>query len=247
MLSTIVSGRRTAQLQGKKEMKMVDLLIVGPNGDMGRALFRSAARTPGVDLIGGVGPKGRDYIGLDLGLLVGLGRAPGVHVCEEIGTLIDAADVVLECTKPAGFMEVLDARLEHGRAFVTGTTGFSSEQRARLREAATAIPVLHASNGSPIVGLLYELVSLVSRAVGESADIDIFEIHQNRKLDTPNGMAQEIAQKITAALELDLDRAAEYGQVGTGRGQPRTIQYNSIRSGASHGRAYLWYCPYRGD
>ena len=212
---------------------MVDLLIVGPNGDMGRALVRSAASTPQVELIGGVGPKGRDYIGLDLGLLVGLGRPLGVCVSDEIGTLIDAADVVLECTRPAVSLEVLDVCLEHRRAFVTGTTGFSDEQRARLREAATTIPVLHASNGSPIVHLLYELVSLVSRAVGESADIDIVEIHQNRKLDAPSGTAREIAQKIATALELDLDRAAEYGRVGTGRRRPGSIQYSSIRSGGT--------------
>ena len=226
-------GQWAAQLQINKEAKMVHLLIVGPNGNMGRALVKSAASAAEVQLIGGVGPQGRDYIGLDLGLLVGLGRPLGVCVYDEIDAIIDTADVVLECTRPAVSMEVLEVCLAHRCAFVTGTTGFSSEQRDRLREAATAIPVLHASNGSPIVHLLYELVRLVSRAVGKSADIDIVEIHQNRKLDAPSGTAQEIAEKIATALELDLDYAAAYGQVGTGRRQPGSIQYSSIRSGGA--------------
>ena len=45
---------------------MVKLLIVGPNGAMGRALVRRAAADPDINLVAGVGPKGRDYIGIEM-------------------------------------------------------------------------------------------------------------------------------------------------------------------------------------
>ncbi len=210
---------------------MVNLLIVGPNGNTGRALVRCAARRADVNLVGGVGPEGRDYIGSDLGLLVGLGRRVGAHVVDDIQDIIDESNVVLECTRPEVSMEVLEACLEHGKAFATGTTGFSPEQVKRMRRAGDAIPVLHASNGSPIVHLLYDLVRLVSRRVGEEADIDIVEMHGSGKLDAPSGTAQEIGEIIAEAVGLDLDQVAEYGREGMGRRGSDSIQYSSIRSG----------------
>lgn len=212
---------------------MVKLLIVGPNGNMGRALVRAAARTPGIELVGGVGPKDRYYIGTDLGLLVGLGKHVGARVFDDIEHVIDESDVVLECTRPKASIEVLDACLDHQRAFATGTTGFSEEQAIRIRRAGDTIPVLHAANGSPIVHLLYKLVRLVSQEVGQEADIDIVEMHGNTKLDAPSGTAMEIAEIIADTLGYDLDRVAGYGRRGIGQRESDSIQYNSIRSGGT--------------
>jgi 4-hydroxy-tetrahydrodipicolinate reductase len=210
---------------------MVKLLIIGPNGKMGRALVKAAAENPKIDIVAGVGLAGRDYIGLDLGLLVGLGRRIGAQVFDDIQLVIDGCDVVLECTTPAASMGVLEACLEHGKAFVTGTTTFSKEQARRLRDAGDAIPVLRASNASRIVHLLYDLIRLITRRVGEEADIDIVEMHHNRKLDAPSGTAREIGEVIAGELGLDLDGVAEYGREGLGTRASRSIQFSSIRSG----------------
>jgi 4-hydroxy-tetrahydrodipicolinate reductase len=200
---------------------------------MGRALVRAAARTPAIELVGGVGPRGRDYIGTDLGLLVGLGKHIGARVFDDLDPFIDEPDVVLECTRPAVSMAVLEACLDHKKALATGTTGFSEEQATRIQHAGDAIPVLHAANGSPIVHLLYKLVRLVSQEVGEEADIDIVEMHGNTKLDAPSGTAMEIAEIIADTLGLDLDRVAEYERRGMGQRESDSIQYNSIRSGGT--------------
>jgi 4-hydroxy-tetrahydrodipicolinate reductase len=104
---------------------------------------------------------------------------------------------------------------------------------ARIRQAGGTIPVLHASNGSPIVHLLYALVRLVSREMGRDADIDIIEMHGSTKLDAPSGTAREIAEIIADTLGFDLDQAAEYGRVGMGQRESHSIQYSSIRSGGT--------------
>lgn len=210
---------------------MVRLLVIGPNGKMGRALVRSAAENPTVRLVGGVGPKGRDYIGTDLGLLVGLGRSIGAQVCDDIGAIIADCDVVLECTKPEVSMEVLEACVEHGKPFVTGTTGFTREQVLQTRQAGQVIPVLRASNASPIVHLLYDLIQTVTKRVGMEADIDIIEMHSKTKRDAPSGTALEIGEVVARELGLDLDEAAQYGREGMGARSPDTIQFSSVRSG----------------
>jgi 4-hydroxy-tetrahydrodipicolinate reductase len=213
------------------DVQVINLLIVGPNGNMGRALVKAAAEHPRIAVVGAVGPKGRDYIGVDLGLLVGLGKRIGARVFEDIRLVIDESDVVLECTKPAVSMDVLEACLKHRKAFVTGTTGFSEEQAREIRDAGAVIPVLRASNASPIVHLLYELIRLVTREVGGEADIDVVEMHHSRKLDAPSGTAREIGGIIAEELGLDLDEVAEYGREGSGARASPSIQFNSIRSG----------------
>lgn len=63
--------------------KMVKILIVGVNGKMGRAMVHSGYKNPDIHIIGGVGPKGRDYIGMDLGALVGLGKNIGAVAVDD--------------------------------------------------------------------------------------------------------------------------------------------------------------------
>jgi len=127
---------------------VVRLLVVGPNGSLGRALVKEAAANPEITVVGGVGPRGRDYIGADLGLLVGLGHPIGAQVRENLDDAVGASDVVIDATRPDVSMEVLAACVEQGKAFVTGTTGFSDEQREALKQASGSIPILQASNGS---------------------------------------------------------------------------------------------------
>jgi len=212
---------------------MINLLIVGPNGRMGRALVRAAVEHPGIAVVAGVGPHGRDYIGLDLGLLVGLGSRIGAQACDKIHNVIDACDVVLECTAPTVSMQALEACLDHRKALVTGTTGFSQEEVEQLRAAGDTIPVLHASNSSPIVHALYRLIRFAARELGSEADIDIVEMHHNRKPDAPSGTAREMGAIIAHELGLELEDVAEYGREGLGARPHPSIQFSSIRSGGA--------------
>ena len=212
---------------------MVRLLVVGPNGSLGRALVKQAAANPEIDLVGGVGPEGRDYIGADLGLLVGLGHSIGAQVLERVDDVIGECDVVIDGTRPDVSMDVLAACVEHGKAFVTGTTGFSDEQLQTMEHASSTIPMMHAANGSRVVHLLYELVRTVAERFGREADIDIVEIHNRKKPDAPSGTAQEIAGIIAKALGQDLQTTAAYGRKGIGTRASDSIQFSSIRSGGT--------------
>lgn len=221
-------GSGMKQLKGKN---MVKVLIIGPNGKMGRAMVYSAYKNPNTLIIGGVGPKDREYIGMDLGALIGLGRNIGAKVVHDIRDIIEKCDVVLDCTMTEVSMKVLQVCLDYKRAFVTGTTGFSEAERKELTNAGQKIPVLHASNTSTIVHLLFYLVKIVAKEVGMKADIDIIEMHGNTKVDAPSGTANKIGEIISRELGLDLKKIAEYGRKGKGIRSPHTIHFSSIRSG----------------
>lgn len=212
---------------------MVRLVIVGPNGAMGRALVRRAAVHPSIELVGGIGPSGRDYIGLDLGLLVGLGRRLGAVVLEDLESVIDDCDVVLECTRPEVSMTMLQTCLEHRKPFGTGTTGFSAQQAKKMDRAAETVAVLRASNGSRLVHLLYDLIRTVTKQAGEGADIDIVEMHGRTKRDAPSGTAKEMGEIIASELGYDLDDIAEYGWEGMGVRARGSLHFSAIRSGGT--------------
>lgn len=210
---------------------MVKVLIMGPNGKMGRAMVHSAHKNPNTLIAGGVGPKDREYIGMDVGALVGLGRNIGSKVVYDIRDIIETCDVVLDCTRTEVSMQVLQVCMAYKRAFATGTTGFSEAEKKEIKKAGEAIPVLHASNTSMIVHVLFHLVKTVAKEVGMKADIDIIDMHGNTKIDAPSGTANEIGGIISEELGWDLKKIATYGKKGKGMRSPHTIHFSSLRSG----------------
>ena len=53
---------------------MMKVIVVAPKGKMGKLITQIAASRDDMKLLAGIGPKGRDYIGDDLGLVAMTGR-----------------------------------------------------------------------------------------------------------------------------------------------------------------------------
>ena len=210
---------------------MIKVLINGPNGKMGRAIVQSAFKNPEMKIIGGVGPVGRSYIGTDLGVLVGLGNAIGAKVYNDIQQIIKECDIVIDCTRADVTLKLLEKCLKYKKSLVTGTTGFSEKEKKKIEEAGRDIPVLLAANTSRLAHVFFEIVQLLTTKLGQSADIDIIEMHENKKPDAPSGTAKEIAFIISEELGVKLDDVAEYGRKGKGIRSSRSICFSSIRSG----------------
>ena len=58
------------------------VIVIGPKGKMGKLITQVAAEREDLELTAGVGPKGRDYIGTDLGTVAMVGRELGVPVTD---------------------------------------------------------------------------------------------------------------------------------------------------------------------
>ena len=107
------------------------VIVVGCLGQMGQPVSRFVAEREGMELVGGVGPAGRDYIGRDLGQVVGLGRDLGIPVADDLSSVIDACDALIDVSSVEQCLETLDLAVAHGKALVTASTGFSPEQFER--------------------------------------------------------------------------------------------------------------------
>jgi 4-hydroxy-tetrahydrodipicolinate reductase len=211
--------------------KMIKLLVMGPNGKMGKAMILRAHNHPEMRVVGGVGPKGCRYSGTDLGVVAGIGENIGVNASDDIEEVIHLCDVVVECTNADTSLEILDKCIAVGKPLVSGTTGFTVKQKAHFQAAGRFIPVMLASNTSKVAHLFFRLIEWITEDVGIHADIDIIEMHDRNKLDAPSGTSLQIGRIIANGLGRNFDEIARYQKKSKGDRPPNTIDYTSIRTG----------------
>jgi 4-hydroxy-tetrahydrodipicolinate reductase len=109
-----------------------------------------------------------------------------------------AFDVAIDFSLPEAFDAVLALCLERRVPLVSGTTGLTDAQRRALDSAATAIPIVWASNFSLGVAVLADLVERAARLL-DGWDCDIVESHHVHKKDAPSGTALTLGERAQAA------------------------------------------------
>jgi len=212
-------------------MKLIKTIIVGPRGKMGRLITQIAADDEELLLVAGVGPKGRDYIGQDLGQVTILGRDLGVPVVDDLTEVIEACDVIIDFSTKEMGLETLRLAKEYKKPLVCGTTGFDPAEMDLFRQAGKKIPMLYAANTSKLVNVMNRLLQLATAAVGAETDIEIVEMHDLWKKDAPSGTSKEMGKLIAHELGTEFSELAVFGREGVGERKPGSIGYHSVRMG----------------
>ena len=197
------------------------VIVIGPKGKMGKLITQVAASRDDMELVGAIAPKGRDYIGKDLGTVAMTGFELGVPVTDDLESIIDSCDVIIDFSTKEMAMEVLDLAIAHKKALVCGSTGFSAEEMKRFEEAGKQIPMLYAAN----------TLELVTATLKDEIDIEILEMHDQWKKDAPSGTSKEMGEIMAHALGKELSDIAVYGREGESPREPGTIGYHSLRAG----------------
>lgn len=205
--------------------------VVGAAGRMGRNLMQATLDAPGAELTAAVDRPGSSLIGSDVGELMGQG-ALGVRLSDDLTAVRDDFDVLIDFTLPDATADNLAACSAAGRPVVIGTTGHSEEQKAAIRQTAESLPIVFAPNYSAGVTLMFRLVEMASRALGEGYDPEIIEAHHRHKVDAPSGTAVRLGEVLAEATGRDLAKDAIYGRQGhTGERDSKTIGFETIRAG----------------
>ena len=108
------------------------------------------------------------------------------------------ADMIIDFSHHSAVADVIGAGKMLGCSVVIGTTGHTPEEQAMIREAAQQIPVFWSGNMSLGIAVLCRLAK---QAAGffPDADIEILEIHHNRKVDAPSGTAHMLFNAVKQA------------------------------------------------
>src|SRR6201996_3525531 len=207
------------------------VVIAGAGGRMGRTLIHAVAQTKGMALAGAADAADSAVIGRDAGELAGLG-ANGVKVTSDVAALLKNADALIEFAIPAATLAFAEMTAAGGKVHIVGTTGHSAEEEKIIAEAARRAVIVKAGNFSMGVNLLTALTKRVAKTLNADFDIEILEMHHNKKIDAPSGTALMLGRAAAAGRGIDLTTHSERGRDGmTGARRPGDIGFASLRGG----------------
>jgi 4-hydroxy-tetrahydrodipicolinate reductase len=207
------------------------VVIAGAGGRMGRTIIQAVAATKGIVLAGAVDATGSAVIGRDAGELSGLGQN-GIKIVSDVAPLLKEADGLIEFTIPGATLVFAELTAAAGKVHVIGTTGHSAEEEAIIAEAGKRATIVKSGNMSLGVNLLAALTRRVAQTLNEDYDIEIFEMHHNKKIDAPSGTALMLGRAAAEGRGVDLAKQSARGRDGmTGVRRPGDIGFASLRGG----------------
>lgn len=214
-------------------MADVRIAVHGATGRMGRRVLALAHTN---DQLRVVAATSRDGAAHDTGLLAGL-PASGLSTTGLGAGCFADAQVIIDFSTPQGLHDALP----HIQVpLVTGTTGLTPEQIARLVQHSARAAILAASNFSTGVALLADLVERAARALPDY-DVEIVEAHHRHKSDAPSGTALTLAHAAARGHASDLDEQVVYGRHGLPGARPAgQIGIHAVRMGDVIGDHTVW-------
>ena len=181
-------------------------VLCGANGAMGKLIHEIL----GEQIVGCVSIDGEN------GAAKTFGELPNVQ-----------ADMVIDFSHHTAIADVLDYAKANGCAAVIGTTGHTPEEKAMILEASQQIPVFFSGNMSLGIAVLCRLAKDAARYFPD-ADIEIVEVHHNRKVDAPSGTAHML---FNAIKEVRPEAYENCGRAGEGKRTKNEIGVSALRLG----------------
>ena len=223
-------------------MATLKVAIAGAGGRMGAANIRAVVAANGARLhaaLSGLGVHSAfdrpdsPAIGKDAGSYAGI-EPLGVIITDDIDAALAGADAIIDFTAPAASVDLAQRAARAGLVHVIGTTGCSPEEDAAIAAAArTGARIVKSGNFSLGVNLLAGLVKKAAAVLGEDFDIEILEMHHNRKVDAPSGTALMLGEAAAAGRGIGLAEHAARGRDGlTGPRRVGDIGFAALRGGS---------------
>ena len=181
-------------------------ILCGANGAMGKLIDAAL----GAEVVGRVSIDGENNV---------------PKTFAELGKV--EADVLIDFSHHTAVADVLDYAKSIGCAVVIGTTGHTTEEKALIFDAAKEIPVFFSGNMSLGIAVLCRLAKQAA-AFFPDADIEIVEVHHNRKVDAPSGTALML---FNAVKEVRPEAVANCGRSGEGKRTKEEIGISALRLG----------------
>jgi 4-hydroxy-tetrahydrodipicolinate reductase len=208
------------------------LAIAGAGGRMGRVLTRVVHETKGCEVVGGIEPKGSQFVGADLGLLAGISELD-IKISDDSFSVIEACDGLIDFTVPKATLAFVKLAQMFNKIHVIGTTGIDEAGLAKIKSAAENTTIMKTGNYSLGVNILENIVKKVAAALGEDFDIEVLEMHHKHKIDAPSGTALLLGQAAADGRKINLKEHSVRSRDGhTGARNSGDIGFATLRGGS---------------
>lgn len=198
----------------------IRVAVVGAGGRMGQEVLKALSASEDLEIVLAVdsarsGAHIREFAGPD---------APDVTIEGKLGAALDRvpSDVLVDFTVHTAAGQHAMSALKRGVAPVIGTTGMSGQDIRELTSYSkeTGTPGVYAPNFAVGAVLMMRFAEMAARWL---PDVEIVELHHDRKEDAPSGTALLTAEMIGA----------------TRKGKPvklprTTLKVEGVRGGQAH-------------
>jgi 4-hydroxy-tetrahydrodipicolinate reductase len=174
--------------------KMIDVIVTGAAGRMGREVVRAVTAAEGMRVAAAVDPR-------SAGTQLDDGAGGVVMVVGDLHAALATGGasprVMVDFTMPAVVEENVRTALAAGVHCVVGTTGIGAEGWAGIADDAPEGVCLFVAPNFAIGAVL--MMQFAEAAARYLPHVEIIELHHDGKLDAPSGTAIHTAARVAAA------------------------------------------------
>jgi 4-hydroxy-tetrahydrodipicolinate reductase len=202
---------------------MINLVVGGATGKLGRIVCDLAAASEDIELVGAVVSGSGGNVGKEI--------CPGIRASSPDGLseLLDDADVYVDLTSPKAASAVIADIPATGTNLVLGTTAVDEGAISAMAENVSKYrtSALVSANFSRGVNVFWNTCETLAASL-PGYDIEVIEAHHGSKEDAPSGTALETVKRLQKATGID---DVVYGREGAKCPKCRDIGVHSIRAG----------------
>ncbi len=200
------------------------IIITGACGRMGKTLVELVQNDPQCQLVGLLEHKDYAHLGTNM----------PCEVSSDADALLSKhpTAAIIDFTAPEATLALVEVAAKYGNAVIVGTTGLNEAQKKTMEELAQKTKIFWAPNMSIGVNVLLKVLPQLVQMLGEDYDMEMVELHHNKKKDSPSGTALKLAECLAEAREWALDEVACYHREGIiGERPKKEMGIQTIRGG----------------
>lgn len=199
----------------------MNILIHGIGGTMGKIVYNCLKEETDVKACCGV-DKMLEENNFDI---------PVYNSCDEVEMHVDC---IIDFSMHKCVYDFIPFAIKNNIPCVVATTGLNDEEQEYINQASKKIAIFQTGNMSLGVSLMVQLVKNAALMLGDKADIEIIEMHHNKKVDAPSGTAKMLADAVKSELP---SSQFIYGRNGiVGKRTKNEVGIHAIRGGSIVGK-----------
>lgn len=194
---------------------MVQILLNGCCGKMGKVLTDVISQFP------------------ELNIIAGVDKYPCENKFPIFTSLSDVNvdyDVLLDFSRPSALLDLLSISEKMQKPLILCTTGYTPSDLDLINTKSNVIPIFKSANMSYGINLINILLKKITPLLYDNYDIELIEKHHNQKVDSPSGTALLLANTISNSIDTKTNFV--YGRNGKNKRKKEEIAIHAIRGGS---------------